>query len=175
MNHQKTIRACLPILGILCFSLLGCGTQNESDQQIVLIELQYQGGQIPQEQIPNLQILSNNTARLVTGAQIKEIQLSETQFQNLLLKATDPNFLALDSAMLKDKTRALIREQGSPMPRVIDASTPRIRCWTGKYYHEVSFNAPRLFLRHSGDNPDLTYFVDLLDELEKLMGLFLNN
>lgn len=164
---------------ILSFIFFGCGDETSSmpskTVQYVLIKLQYADGQIAPEFIPKLQILETGEAHLVAREESKETQLSDAQFKTLLTKASNPNFLTLDSAKLQGSTQILMQEQGGPIPRIMDASTTTIRVWTGKSFHEVSFYAPRQYLRLSGDNPDLARFVDLLEELENVLSLFPNN
>ena len=158
--------------------MIGCSGEipnEESEGGIALIELRYTGGQISPEFLPKLQIREGNTALFVKAAQSKVIALNQKQIDTLLTKVRQSNFLALDSESLQKKTLDLIKQQDGPKDLILDASAPKIRVWTGDDYHEVTFYAPRHYLRLSGENPDLALFVEVLDELEKIAAMFSNN
>jgi hypothetical protein len=157
-------------------SLSGCAAEqasiSEQSEGQVLIELQYGGGAAPANLIPKLQVLDRGFARLHSGGATSEIELPQAQFKELLADANDPAFMELNSDTLLKRTRTLMLEQGGPIPRIMDASTPEISIWTGESYHSVSFYAPRVFLRHSGENPELQVIVELLTQLETILSSF---
>ena len=178
MNSHRTFKFSTSIVALLILSLTCCA-KNDSEQPIqsqkILIELQYSGGQIAPEYIPKLQVIEGSIARLQTGANTREAEIPIDLNKHLLAKATNPNFLALDSASLKVNTEELMKKMGSTSPNIMDASVPTIRVWKGQSYHTVSFYAPRAYMRHTGDNPGLARFVELLNDLEQLYSFFPDN
>ena len=134
--------------------------------------MRYLGGQISPDQVPKLQILEGGSARLQRKGESTVATLEKQLAHELFSQARNPKFLSLDSTTLDETTKDLLRKQGGPIPRIMDASRPSIRVWTGQEFHEVSFYAPRQYLRLSGENPDLALFVELLEELEAVMSQF---
>jgi hypothetical protein len=157
----------------LLITLGGCGDEQSSaatEKGRVLIELKYLGGAVAEEFKPKLEILEGGVAIVRRAGTGKEVRLSESEMKSLYDFAIEGGFLDLNSNALQERTSTLIRNQGGPITNVMDGSLPEIKVWNGEAYHTVSFYAPRQFIKHSGDNPELAIFVELLTSLEAILS-----